>query len=395
MRLERERGRCHTRAMSYRSESLVVLAALLSLLLGACSGSSEPTDAGGNGGADVGLDAPSVDAAVDALASDAPASDAGCVVPSGASELTRDVPGFTDRPYELHVPPAYVCGTPIPLVLAFHGGGGNALEMRSVTCPGGVLTDPACLTAVADREGFAVAFANGTGFARPDVRTFNAGGGTAGYTCVSGRACQDGIDDDAYVTALLDDVESVLDVDAARIFATGFSNGAALTHRLACTHADRIAAIASVAGGNQFSTSSTCAPAQPVSVLEFHGSADPCWPYAGGVGACAEGGNKLSVDDSIVGSAAAPGWAMREGCATTPTSESLPDLVADGTTVTRLTYPGCAAGVSVVVVRVEGGGHRWPGGDGSPSALGTDTGIVTQDLNASEEMWAFFRAHGR
>ena len=366
---------------------------VLALWLAGCGGAAaDASDAASV--ADTGVDAASVDARIDSSAVDATAGlDAGCVVPSGASEQTRQVPGFANRPYDLHVPPGYVCGTPIPLVLALHGGGGNALEMRAVTCPGGVLTDPGCLTAVADREGFAIAFANGTGYARPDVRTFNAGGGTGSYTCVSGRACQDGVDDDAYVDALLADVERVLSLDRARVYATGFSNGAALTHRLACTHADRFAAIASVAGGNQFSTSSTCSPTREVSVLEFHGTADPCWPYAGGVGSCAEGGDKIAVDASMVGTASAPGWAMRDGCDTTPTSEALPDLVSDGTTVTRLTYPSCASGASVVVYRIEGGGHRWPGGELTTSPLGNDTGPLTRDINASEEIWAFFRAH--
>src|SRR5207245_11747467 len=83
----------------------------------------------------------------------------------------------------------------------------------------------------------------------------------------------------SYFRALLDDLSQTVNVDASKVYATGMSNGSAMVHRLACELADRIAAIAPVAGGNQLSAVSSCNPPRPVPVIEFHGTADPAWPY--------------------------------------------------------------------------------------------------------------------
>src|SRR5262245_1348699 len=108
-----------------------------------------------------------------------------------------------------------------------------------MTCPGGDESREQCLLHLADREGFAVIIPDGTSGALLDSRTWNAGGGQNGWKCVSGKACKEGVDDLAYFRALLDDVERAVGIDTRRVYSIGLSNGAAMSHRLACELSDR------------------------------------------------------------------------------------------------------------------------------------------------------------
>jgi polyhydroxybutyrate depolymerase len=323
------------------------------------------------------------------LASLACTASQGARAPSPATDSTHAVPGWSNRDYDLHLPPGYDPATPVPIVVVFHGGGSYKDVTPTLTCPNADLSDPACLNNLADREHFAVVYPNGTANpVFPNVRTWNAGGGSGGWGCVSGYACKQGADDIAYVRALLDAVGSVVNVDPKRVFATGISNGAAMAQRLACELSDRIAAIAPVAGENQFSTSGTCAPPEPVAVVELHGTADPYWPYDGGDG---NEGLMISTADTVLGSDAAPGWARRNGCNLTPTTTALPDTADDGTTVELDQYEGCTNGAAVWLYRIVGGGHTWPGG--YQYAAESKVGKTTRDIQANEVMWQFFAAH--
>jgi predicted esterase len=132
-----------------------------------------------------------------------------------------------------------------------------------------------------------VVLPDGTGL-RPlrNVRSWNAGGGTDGWQCVSRGACQQGVDDGAFFDQLLVELARVVPVDARRVFLTGLSNGGAISHRLACERPSVVAAIATVGGTNQYTAAGgRCAARVPV--LAIHGSDDPCWGYETGTAACA------------------------------------------------------------------------------------------------------------
>ena len=271
--------------------------------------------------------------------------------------LTCAVPGFEGRPYDIHLPPGYDPARPVPVVLAIHGGGGHSRAAARTSCPGGDIDSPDCLHAMAGREGVAVVYPNGTGSRLvPRMRTWNAGGGTGDWQCVSGRACKDGVDDIAYFQALLDDLDRWVAVDPVRIYATGLSNGGAMSHRLACQMAGRIAAIAPLGGANQFAATSVCTPSRPLPVLQIHGTADPCWRYEGGKAACAQRDDtaKIAVDESM------RIWAAIDGCG--PAGQPEPFASEDGIETLRVRWAGCRDGAEVVLLRMEGGGHVWPGG---------------------------------
>ena len=262
--------------------------------------------------------------------------------------------------------------SPSPVLLVFHGGGGSKDGMPAVTCPTGDVTDDLCLNRLAalGAEHYLVVYPQGF------LTTWNAG------NCC-GPAMQQDVDDVAFVSQLLDQLATTFSIDSDRVYATGISNGAMLSHRLACELSDRIAAIAPVAGGMGI-VDSECRPLHPVPVLEFHGTADPNYPFDGGVGGGVSGTDFIGIPETIAG------WVMRDGCADTPSDARQPDAVPDdGTTVWRQEYPGCADGARVVLDRIENGGHTWP--DGSPTLTDVGLGIVSRDVNANEAMLEFFR----
>lgn len=316
------------------------------------------------------------------------------VRPSAADTVCR-APGYDDRDYVLHLPPSYDGTTKIPVVFAFHGGGGKKESFDRITCHDGDTRDPSCLSRAADAAGMAVVYPDGTPAILGAIRTWNGGGGVGELRCASGPACKDGVDDVAYVRALLADVKAAIAVDEARVYATGLSNGAAMAHRLACEMADDFAAIGAVGGGNQVAFAQGCAPSRPVPVMVIHGTQDPCWAYEGGVSACLQDDGKryVSVKETLLGDGATPGWVQRNGCDETPRSEALADVAADGTRVVREVYEECRQGATVELLRVEGGGHTWPGGQAYFSE--ERIGKVSTDVRASELLLRFFADHPR
>jgi polyhydroxybutyrate depolymerase len=333
----------------------------------------------------------------DAAASLAPAR-IDCVVgalPNGAGERSFALPGWPDRDYDLELPASHRCGQPIALVVVYHGGGANKESMRRLTCPGGDLRSAACLDRVALAAGMAVVLPNGSNarggklLNRHGIRTWNAGGGQNGAICVSGNACTNGVDDIAYTRALLADLARHIDIDGRRVYATGFSDGAAMTQRLACEAAETFAAVAPVSGENQFALTG-CAPAERVAVLDIHGTLDKCWPYDGGEGGCIQSGLYVSVADTLAG------WAARNGCDPAAATETLPPRpgVNDGTQVVRFAFAHCGAGGELEHLQVVGNGHYWPDGDryAGGRLLG---GTMSRQLDTGAAIIDFFAAHPR
>ena len=312
-----------------------------------------------------------------------------CQPAAPGQSLTCPMSGWLDRPFDLFVPAGWDGAAPLPVIYAIHGGGGNHTATNKLTCPGGNLGDPGCLVAKANAAGYAVVVPNGTG-TRPirNVRTWNAGGGQDGWLCVSGAACRAGVDDMRYFDDLHAEIGRLLPVDAARIYATGISNGGAMTHRLACAWSTRLAAAAPVAGANQHAAAGgACAGGTPV--LQIHGTADPCWRFEESTATCAtlEEGRKAGVTPTM------DAWRARNGCQDAPaTVVDMPDVdPSDATTSRRESFVGCAADVELI--RIEGGGHTWPQGD---PYLPTDVvGPVARDFDADDVILEFFGGHVR
>ncbi len=219
------------------------------------------------------------------------------------------------------------------------------------------------------------------------TRTWNAGGGVDDWRCTSGHACETDVDDVAYFEALLDDLESRVNVDLGRVYATGISNGGAMSHRLACELSERIVAIAPVGGAMQLTTSHPCEPPEPVAVLHIHGTDDPCWRYDGGAPDCPTGQGGLahvSVQRTL------DEWSERLGCDAETVEDALPDAEEDGTTTVRVSHQGCAA--SLEHLMVQDGGHTWP--DGYQYLGEWLIGQTPRDWG-NEVIWEFLSRHAR
>jgi polyhydroxybutyrate depolymerase len=284
------------------------------------------------------------------------------------AERTLQSGGLT-RSYLVHVPAGLSEG-PAPLVLVFHGGGGTPEAAERETR----------FNELADRDGFLVAYPEGVG------RGWNDGRGAATI-----EAQRRQIDDVGFTAALIDDIERLHRVDPDRVYATGLSNGAIFSQTLGMRLAPRIAAIAPVAGGIAAPLGERFAPAAPVSVLILQGTADPLVHYTGGEirppGSDPRGA-VLPTEETV------RRWVEHDGCGRIPVETRLPDLdPGDDCRVTRLTYDGCRAGTSVVLYRLEGGGHTWPNAEQRlPSSV---VGRICRDIDASEVIWDFFRTHPR
>ena len=273
------------------------------------------------------------------------------------------VAGGVVRTYLLHLPTGGV--TPrMPLVLAFHGGGGTGAGMRGLTG----------FDARADRLRVIVAYPDGV------RRRWNDGR----------RTIPSPVDDVGFVAQLIDTLSGRYGVDPARVYATGISNGGLFSERLACDLAPRIAAIAPVAANMPADIVPACAPARPVSVLQINGTADPLVPYSGGEIArplgFGPGGTVLSTAESVAF------WVRRDACSGRPEPTAVPPrTVPDGTRVTRFVYSGCAGGAAVALYAVDGGGHTWPNG---PKFLPVArVGPVSRQLDASSTILDFFLRH--
>ena len=308
--------------------------------------------------------------------------------PSAAGEYACTVAGYADRDFLLRLPPTFDGVRSLPLIIALHGASGSKEGFNALTCEGGDASSPSCLSQVADREGFILVYADGTRISALTAgsRTWNAGGGgSRGLRCE--HACSEGVDDVSYFRALLSEIAAVVPYDSRRVYLTGFSNGAAMSHRLACEAADRITAIAPIGGGNQFAGASACNPSRATPVFHIHGEQDPCWPYAGGPGQCVAeqltSGPYVSIDETMVGSGGYAGWVGRLGCNPTAMASQVGRHPRDS-------YAGCRDGVTVSRLRVLGAGHTWPGGH---QYLAADRiGAVARDIVASQLVVDFFNS---
>lgn len=264
------------------------------------------------------------------------------------------------RFYRLYVPDLRNHETPVPLVVALHGGGGNSRSMMNMTD----------FNTIAEREGFAVLYPEGIDGNWNDLRDM-----TGRLDAIDER------DDVGFLDALIDHIGGQYPIDNERIFATGISNGGLMSFRLACERADRYRAIAAVTAALP---PQPCDPNGDISILVMNGTDDPLILWDGGdVSGTNDRGAIISTPATM------DFWREQYACDDTPQITNLPDTDPDdGATVRVETYTSCTPSVEVVLYAIEGGGHTWPGGPQyAPVAF---IGNTNRDINASEHIWQFF-----
>ena len=279
-----------------------------------------------------------------------------------------------ERTYVVHVPPRAAEREPLPVILAFHGGGGNAGSFKKY----------AGLDAIADREGILVVYPDGTGAVPRRLLTWNAG-------ACCGYAQSHDVDDVGFALAILAELARGMPLDPTRVYATGHSNGAMMAYRLAIDASERIAAIATVAG---MMVSSHFPPKRPVPVLHIHSVDDPRAVYTGGLGPPFPGTSNR-VQHSPVESGLRR-WAAFDGCPAEPRAAEHREGTRrreTGHTATLLVWAPCAPGVEVAFWKLTVAGHGWPGGK-TPLPVEL-IGPNTRVINAADEIWAFLRRFTR
>ena len=272
--------------------------------------------------------------------------------------------GDRTRTYRIYAParPA----NPAPVVIVLHGGGGSGSGQELMTLGG--------FNRIADREGIIVLYPDGIG------RNWNDG-----RSGVDSRAFKENVDDVGFLKAMLDRVAGNYAIDRKRVFATGMSNGGFMSFRLACEASDTFLAVAPVVADLSVDLGPRCHPGHSISVAIFDGTEDPLVPWNGGYVTA------LGIKRGQIWSAVRTyeTWIELDGCKLRfdePEVNKVPD---DGTSLVRHRATSCAGGAEVRLYEIRGGGHTWP--RGAPYLGKAIVGRVSQEFDANEEIWSFFK----
>lgn len=291
---------------------------------------------------------PAAGAASDPAVTGSPIADAG-PIPLGRSTATLTVGGLT-RTYHLYRPVGL--SRSAPLVVMLHGGFGSGTQAERSY---GWDTE-------ADASHFLVVYPDGIDHA------WNVGGGCCGKPAAAG------VNDVAFITAMVTAIGHRVRLDPRRLYATGISNGGMMAYRLACD-----TRIFAAIGPDSATLLGGCPSPAPVSVIHIHGTADHNIPYDGGPGT-----GRARIDGPPVPSVVAA-WRTVDHCAD-PSIMSRPPVTTS--------VAACPDGRAVELITIAGAGHQWPGAPDRPliqRLLGTDPPSTA--LNATTTIWRFFIQH--
>ena len=285
--------------------------------------------------------------------------------PSEQKTINLTVDGYA-RSFIVYLPTGYNNAGKMPMIFVLHGGSGT---------PEGMITI-ANFKTIADSDKVVLVYPAGY------QNNWNDGRPTTANLL--------GINDVSYFNQMCDYMITNNSVDGTKIYATGISNGGFMSSRLGCELSNRIAAIAVDAATIEATTiASNCNPGRPVPAIYIHGTTDPFVPFIGGevVASGTAGGTVVSHFQAI------DKWVTLNGCNPTPSVTDLPDIANDGTTIKRRVYSGGTNGSEVVSYVVLNGGHTWP--QGYQYLNESIIGKTSQDMNACEVIWAFFKRFSR
>ncbi len=243
--------------------------------------------------------------------------------------------------------PRRVKGTPQILVM-LHGGGFSDRAMQSRTGADGLVGKSNFVIYPEATDGIKVI---------PGTQ----GLWNAGDCC--GEAAENGVDDVAFIEAVVDQVRAEYGISTSKFYVAGLSNGGMMAYKLACEIPERLNGVASVAGTI---AEPNCQPADTVPLLHIHALDDQAVLYDGGCGPdCTSGHDHQSVADAV------DFWAAEAGCG------DATKVTYDKSGGSCVTYRGCDAPVSLCTLN--SGGHEWPGTD-SPTGF-----------DATNMIWQYFK----
>ncbi|MGZ3820349.1 MAG: alpha/beta hydrolase family esterase [Mucilaginibacter sp.] len=247
----------------------------------------------------------------------------------------------------------------LPVIISLHGRLGTAARQMKF----------ANFKPIADREKVIIVCPQGID------RSWNDGRETP--------AKSKGINDVKFIDQLITYILNNDRGDASRVYITGMSNGGFMTSRLACELNNRIAAVAVVAAS--MDEDMTYTPTKPMPVMYIQGTKDPLVPFAGGLMKKGAGGNIYGHEEIL------KKWATADHCDAQPFVTNLPMKVNDGTSIVKEEYSNPLTHIKVIGFTIVDGGHTWPGGTQYlPKMI---IGPLSNNLNASEEIWEFFKGY--
>jgi len=302
--------------------------------------------------------------------------------------------GDTQRHYKLHVPAAYVTSNdnPTPMVVDFHGWGGNANSQEK----------DSLFAAVADEDetGYFVLTAEGMS----DMNNQHGWGsfncsrtdGPLGPPCDTDRSkwgaieCYDSCplcdgmnscdwtschDDVLYTKTIIDTVLEDWCVDVDSIHQTGISNGGMFSYYVA-SRLDYFASIGPFSGSPMLGFGDV--PSWPINLIDFHGLDDDTIPYeismSEGEG---PGGTIISWDGYYYYDKMATIQTYADGMGCGPAEVYPTDM--DGTNNwSCITHKGCTSGGEVVHCSANYG-HDYP--------------FAPNYIEGTRIMWNFFKTH--
>ena len=279
---------------------------------------------------------------------------------TGSHEFTMNYDG-KKRNYGVYLPLKYGNGSiKMPVVIYLHGGGGRIKTAYHDD-----------MDKAADKFGFILAIPVATRVKRGLLGTRWNGGKWEGGECCGSA------DDVGFISMMIEELKEKFNADGTRVYATGISNGGLMANRLACELSDKIAAVAVVAPA---AIPGNCRPSRPVSVMDIHGTGDPCNPYDGSMpkGACGKVDYRRMPPNKVVDS-----WLEILGCSRDAS------IVYEKGDAKCMSYKG-KNGSEVVFCRVEGMGHTWP--SGAQYLPVRAVGKVSTDISF-DQMWTFFQRH--
>jgi polyhydroxybutyrate depolymerase len=291
---------------------ILAFVTLVGLIAGACAGAASPS---------------------------VPSPTAATPSPAAPSEIATPLAELVvggDRPVTVHVPTSYDASRPAPLVVLLHGytGSGPGQDEYFQMAP------------AADARGYVYVYPDGT-IDSDGNRFWNATDACCNFD-------KSGVDDVAYLAGVVAEIQAKLSIDPKRIAFVGHSNGGFMSYRMACDQAGLVAAIVSLAGAT-FADPADCAPSEPVSVAQIHGTADDVIRYEGG-----------GINDVAYPAAekTAELWATYDGCDETSSPLSakvdVDAILTDGADPSETSvaeWSGCTSGAAIQLWMIPGGGH--------------------------------------
>ena len=286
------------------------------------------------------------------------------------------------RSYRVHVPPAAATGKPLPVVFNLHGDtqNGQLEELQTQMDPN------------ADLNGYLVVYPNGTRVSKvltPDPVAKQAQYGWNAGVCCALPAIKR-INDVGFLVKVIADVATRTPVNLRRVYITGISSGGMMANAMGAEASGHFAAISAIEGPVEIPT---IHPTRVVPVMEFASTSDPIVPFNG-----TPNKNPKLVLSALEGIGQ---WVKADGCSSIP-HDAKPIVgaagsISAGETATQVTYGHCKDGASVVLWRLTGSGHVWPG---SLLNTGPRSGWILQGVgegtvlvDANQTMWNFFKRY--